>query len=407
MKTKGFPVNIQILGALLLLTLPAGVQAQFTFTINNGAVIITGYTGSGGNVVIPDWTNGYPVTTIGPDAFNNDYSVTSVTFGTNVTTLQREAFEWAGLTNLTIPANITSIGNNVFNGCPLTTITVNGSNPAYASAGGVLFNKQLTTLVQYPINNPATSYMLPATVTGIADSAFVDAGFLQAITVDPSSSAFSSVGGVLFNWQMTELVLFPAGLSGPYAIPTGVASIGAEAFWGCYGLTSISIPDGVTNIGYDAFENDYLSSITIPSSVVLLGSFSFYDVNGLKSVFFEGNAPQDGDTSVFQGDNGATVYYLPGTSGWGFAFDGLPTMLWYQPNPTILGSGYGLGVTTNGFVFTISWATNRSVVVQAATNLANPVWTPLATNLLVSGTNYFHDSKWTNYTRRFYRISAP
>ncbi len=54
-----------LLPLLLLLALPALVQAQFTFTTNNGAIAITGYTGPGGDVTIPSWTNGYPVTSIG------------------------------------------------------------------------------------------------------------------------------------------------------------------------------------------------------------------------------------------------------------------------------------------------------------------------------------------------------
>src|ERR1019366_359508 len=41
---------------LLLLALPAAVQAQFTYTTNNGTITITGYTGTGGAVTIPDTT---------------------------------------------------------------------------------------------------------------------------------------------------------------------------------------------------------------------------------------------------------------------------------------------------------------------------------------------------------------
>ena len=52
------------------LALPMLAQAQFTYTTNNGALTITGYTGSGGAVVIPAATNGYPVTSIGVDAFS-------------------------------------------------------------------------------------------------------------------------------------------------------------------------------------------------------------------------------------------------------------------------------------------------------------------------------------------------
>jgi len=102
-----------------------------------------------------------------------------------------------------------------------------------------------------------------------------------------------------------------------------------------------------------------------------------------------------------------TVYYLPGTTGWTTTFDGRPTALRFLPNPVILNSSSGLGVQANGFGFTISWATNTSVVVEAATNLANPVWMPVSTNIFTGGTSYFSDPQWTNYPGRFYRLSTP
>ena len=56
---------------LLLLTLPAAVEAgDFTYATNNGAITITGYTGPGGDVTIPDSVFGLPVTSIGVNAFN-------------------------------------------------------------------------------------------------------------------------------------------------------------------------------------------------------------------------------------------------------------------------------------------------------------------------------------------------
>ena len=77
------------------------------------------------------------------------------------------------------------------------------------------------------------------------------------------------------------------------------------------------------------------------------------------------------------------------------------------PSPTILNFEPNFGVRTNGFSFTISWATNIPVVVEACTNLANPIWTPVRTNTLISGTSYFSDSQWTNYPGRFYRLRSP
>ena len=65
-----------------------------------------------------------------------------------------------------------------------------------------------------------------------------------------------------------------------------------------------------------------------------------------------------------------------------------------------------MGANTNGFGFTISWATNIPVVIETTANLANPVWLPLTTNTLSSGTNGFTDPEWTNYPARFYRVEG-
>ena len=133
--------------------------------------------------------------------------------------------------------------------------------------------------------------------------------------------------------------------------------------------------------------------------------------SSLTSVYFTGNAPsQINDSTVFSGDphdDPATVYYLPGATGWGSTFDSRPTALWFLPNPQILNQSASFGVQPGGFGFTISWATNVSVVVEAATNLANPVWIPVSTNTLNGGSSYFSDPQWTNYPGRFYRIQKP
>jgi hypothetical protein len=107
---------------------------------------------------------------------------------------------------------------------------------------------------------------------------------------------------------------------------------------------------------------------------------------------------------VFLDDNNATVYYLPGTTGWSNTFAGLPAMLW---NPLFQASGPSFGVQSNQFGFNITWASGQTIVVEACTNLANPVWIPLETVTLTNGTFYFSDPQWTNYPGRYYRISSP
>ena len=103
-----------LLPLLLLLTLPAVVQAQFNFTTNNGAITITGYTGSGGDVTFPDATNGWPVTSIGVFAFSQT-SLTSVTIPDSVTNIAYDAFYYCtSLLSVKLGKSITSIGNGAF-----------------------------------------------------------------------------------------------------------------------------------------------------------------------------------------------------------------------------------------------------------------------------------------------------
>ena len=67
----------------------------------------------------------------------------------------------------------------------------------------------------------------------------------------------------------------------------------------------------------------------------------------------------------------------------------------------------GSGILTNCFGFNIAGNTNTTVVVEACTNMANPVWVPVQTNILTSGSLYFSDPGWTNYPSRFYRLRSP
>ena len=103
----------------------------------------------------------------------------------------------------------------------------------------------------------------------------------------------------------------------------------------------------------------------------------------------------------FQIRDPATIYYLPGTTGWSTNFAGLLTALW---QPQVLTTDGSFGVRTNQFRFNINWASGMTVAVEACTNLTNPTWTPIITNTLTSGSAYFSDPQWKNYPSRFYRL---
>jgi len=64
-------------------------------------------------------------------------------------------------------------------------------------------------------------------------------------------------------------------------------------------------------------------------------------------------------------------------------------------------------VRTNRFGFNITGTSGLVIVVEASTNIANPVWQPVQTNTLNGGSAYFSDPQWTNYPGRFYRLRSP
>ena len=313
------------------------------------------------------------VTSIGDHAFDGA-GLISITLGNSVTNIGSYAFGWCyALGSITIPASVASIGYLAFEQCfSLAAITVEAGNPVYRSGDGVLFDASGTTLIAYPPGK-AAHYTIPSSVTAIGDGAFY------------------------YCSGLTNVV-----------IPDSVTDIGSEAFFECTGLTRITLPNSVTNIGNSAFAYSGLSSATVGSGVTNIESYAFYSCAGLTSVYFAGNAPTLG-SGVFYNANNPTIYYLPNTADWSGSFGGQPAVLW---NPKALTSDATFGLHANQFGFTIAGGSNLVIIVEASTNLANPVWMTVGTNTLdtfvgTNGTSYFSDPQWTNYPKRFYRLRAP
>ncbi|MEI6569501.1 MAG: hypothetical protein WCR20_22675, partial [Verrucomicrobiota bacterium] len=144
---------------------------------------------------------------------------------------------------------------------------------------------------------------------------------------------------------------------------------------------------------------------TIGIRVASIGDYAFYERYRLKDLYFKGNAPELGGYWVF-GYPTPTAYYLPGTAGWGATLGDLRTAPWPLPAPLIFSNAPRFGMQTNRFGFTISWATNVPVVVEASTSLSHPVWLPVSTNSLNSGSAYYSDPDWKSHPTRFYRVRS-
>ncbi len=268
---------------------------------------------------------------------------------------------------------VTSIGNSAFAGCEsLANITVDANNAIYSSdENGVLFNKDKTTLIQYPIGNTRTSYTIPDSVTSIGAYAFAFCTSLASITFGENSqltsigySAFSScdslasitipdsvtsIGNYAFSYcDSLESVTFGENSQltsiGDYAfylcdslasitLPNSVTNIGNQAFYACTNLASITIPNSVTSIGDRAFESCYnlasvafgensqltsivmyafsgctsLASITLPDSVTSIGNQAFYRCTGLASITLPDSVTSIGEDAFYGCTNLASI----------------------------------------------------------------------------------------------------
>jgi hypothetical protein len=245
----------------------AAVSGLYTYTVNadNASVTITDYpTNEIGALVIVDTLGGYPVTSIGGNAFFQCGSLTSVTIPDSVTSIGTSAFSnCSSLTSVTIPDSVTSIGSEAFFGC--------------SSLTSVIIPDSVTSIRDFTFFNCTnlTSVIIPDSVTSIGAGAFYACTSLTSVTF-PNNIEFTSIrDGAFYGCTGLTSVI----------IPDSVTSIGAGAFRDCTSLTSIVIPDSVTSIGDSTFSNcSSLTSVTIPDSVTSIGSEAFFGCSSLTSV---------------------------------------------------------------------------------------------------------------------------
>jgi hypothetical protein len=140
------------------------------------------------------------------------------------------------------------------------------------------------------------SISLPSTLKSITAGNLMNCYALTSITVAADNQYFAADSGCLYSADKTVLIAVPAGLTSVSILPT-VTEIGAYAFHGCYKLTSLTLPSGLTKIDDYAFYgccglktmNDdstvaVSDTMVIPSNVVSIGSYAFWNIVATKLV---------------------------------------------------------------------------------------------------------------------------
>ena len=302
MKKRIFGIVIVLCLVLMLVPTTAFAETSdnFEYTVAEGKATITKFNDQTATAVtIPSTIDDYPVTAIGEKAFSHCTSLASVTIPNGVQTIRNSTFvgctslasvtipnsvtsieKWAfngctSLTSVTIPSGVQTIGNDAFVNCTsLKRIKVNESNNYYSSSDdGVLFNKEKTALITYPCGKTDTSYTIPSGVTSIGENAFNHCTSLESVTIP---SGVQTIGNSAF-FNCTSLA--------NVTMTSGVQTIGNSAFFNCTSLASVAIPSSVTSIGDGAFVNcKSLASVTIESGVQKIGNSAFEGCTSLASV---------------------------------------------------------------------------------------------------------------------------
>lgn len=262
-----------------------------------------------------------------------DSSVTRINYATGF-------YSTAGITSISIPATTTTIsyfaistGGNK----SLVEYVVDKNNPNYSSLDGVLYDKDKKTLIAYPYGKNELAFTVPSSVTQISYYAFnclsyvqtvnigatalsLDYAFspngcgtssLRAVEVDSSNPNYSSLDGVFFNKNQTNLLMYPMGkLNTSYLVPSTVTTI-TKAAYNPF-LTSITLPNGLRTISGYAFESSKLTSIFIPDSVTSYSGNPFLNSGSLTNIDVgENNLNFKSISGVIYSKDGKTLLDYP------------------------------------------------------------------------------------------------
>lgn len=242
----------------------SGGNLRIKYKIDGERAVVTGVPDNVTmpEIVIPDEYAGKPVTEIEDFSMVNLENVTKITIGKNVETIGPWAME---------------------NNKRLTAIEVSEENPFFCDIDGVLYSKDMKTLLFYPMARNSVeatdkdgnkiksiSYEIPEGVETVRTKAFYKCSDLRSIKLPSTVKVIEEKA--FFRCSFTEIIL-----------PEALTFIGKDAFSYCSGLTEITIPDEVTEIGEYAFYNcTKLLTINVnsPEAELTLGNKWYPTDNG-------------------------------------------------------------------------------------------------------------------------------
>ena len=260
------------------------------------------------------------VTEIGRVAFFSFWEITSVTLPDSLTSIGGEAFAYCdSLREIVIPAGVMDIGDRAFVCCSaLPAITVAADNAYYCSVDGVLFNKDMTELILYPSGKEGTVYKIPDGVTRLGLFAFEvrDTDLVEVII----SASVVDLNGA-FERAETLTTITVDSENAFYSSVDGVLFSKDLSTLINYPIgntrTEYKIPDGVTTIFEYAFEQSLnLRRVIIPNGVTTIGALAFSWCEKLVKVVLPVSLTEIGEGAFDECQMLSKAYYVGTEEQW-------------------------------------------------------------------------------------------
>lgn len=236
---------------------------------------------------------------IGEYAFRECSKLAKVKLSDNIITISEGAFnKCPALTEINIPSSLETLGDNAFNGC--TALEEIALNNGIQTLGAQLF---------YGCTSLRT-IKIPASVSKFGKDMFVGCTSLNELQIDESNPTYASVDGVLYSKDLKTLILYMPGREGSiFEIPEHVVRIEAYAFYGNEGIKSIVIGNSVREIGEYAFTNALITDVTFNADMNEIPARTFQNCAKLTSISFGENVTKIGDYAL--SGTGFTEFVIP------------------------------------------------------------------------------------------------
>ena len=267
-------------------------SGNFTYTVSGNNATITGYTGSGGSVVIPSKIGEYTVIGVGNNAFYDKEAITAISLPETITSLGSCFIRGTGIKSITIPKNVTDCGsssNGPLAGSSVTEVVFEEGIkkiPNYACSTSdyssyiekVTIPEGVTEIgaQAFYCCEKITSVNIPKTVSYIGGSAFAGCQELGKVILNYNDAMVNTTsnGTQLHSLEIENFVFGNCSKLSSINLTENVTSIGSEAFRNCTKLESLILPERVTSIGSCFIRGTGIKSITIPKNVTDCGSSS-------------------------------------------------------------------------------------------------------------------------------------